>query len=42
MCKQLVSELTLEDSSWYVSPSLEQGRKEAEAIENYTDSSFSM
>ena len=42
VCKRLVSDLSIEESSWYVSPTPEQGHKDAEAFENYTESSFSM
>ena len=42
LCKQLVTELSLEEETWYVSPTPEQGRKDSEAFENYTESSFSM
>ena len=42
LCNQLISELSLEEGTWYVSPTLDQGEKDSEALENYTESSFSM
>ena len=43
LCKQLLlPETSMKEISWYVSPTPEQGRKEAEAFENFVESGFSM
>ena len=42
VCQQLMAGLSMEEGSWYVSPTAEQGQKDTEAFENYTESSFSM
>ena len=42
VCKQLLPETSVKEISWYISPTPEQGRKEAEAFENFVESSFSM